>query len=207
MPRPKPGSCANRTPTWLLSAIDTHIVPRLARVEAAAETLTTDVKTLCAAPGDSGLLERAQKSFANTVEAWGAIDFIRFGPVAEEHRLERFFFWPDPRATTERQLQALLAKRDPKLLDEKALIDESVAVQGLGALEFILWNEKKPLDAGDDDARYRCQFATAISTNLATSRTRSLTAGRRPAAGAARCWRRGPTTRSTRMRRRARERS
>lgn len=151
----------------VLSAIDNHIVPRLDKLVTATQALQSDVKALCEKPGDAKLLKSAQKSFADTVGAWGAIDFIRFGPVAEQHRLERFFFWPDPRGTTERQLQALLANRDPKLLEEKALEAESVAVQGLGALEFILWNDKKPLDAGDEGAQYRCSFATAIATNLA----------------------------------------
>lgn len=151
----------------VLSAIDSHVVPRLAKVETATKALATDVKALCAEPGDRQLLKHAQKSFGDTVTAWGAIDFIRFGPVAEEHRLERFYFWPDPRATTERQLQALLANRDAKLLEADALEAESVAVQGLGALEFILWNDKKPLDAADDDAHYRCAFAAAVAANLA----------------------------------------
>ena len=55
------------------------------------------------------------------MKAWGALDFIRFGPIMNEHRLERFYFWPDPRGTTARQLAKLLAKRDPAVLTPKIL--------------------------------------------------------------------------------------
>ena len=39
-------------------------------------------------------------------------------------------------------------------------------MQGLGALEFLMFNDKKPIDGSDEDARYRCAFASAIAANL-----------------------------------------
>lgn len=147
--------------------IDGHIIPRIAQLHDATVHLAEDLKSYCSNPaGDAAARARVAQSFQRTVTAWGDIDFVRFGPVAEASRLERFFFWPDPRGTTERQLQALLAKRDEALLAPGALRAQSAAVQGLGALEFLLFSEAKPIDGADDDARYRCAIAASIAANL-----------------------------------------
>jgi hypothetical protein len=150
----------------VLDVIDGHVIPRLEQLRDATERLTSDLKSLCADPGDAGLRRRVEERFGDVVGFWGGVDFVRFGPASEASRLERFFFWPDPRAVTERQLLALLARRDPALLEPGALASQSVAVQGLGAIEFIAYNDKLPLGGPDEDAQYRCAFAAAIAANL-----------------------------------------
>jgi len=149
------------------SAIDGHIIPRISQLHDATAHLKEDLKTFCAAPAsDAGAKAKIEHSFERTIAAWGDIDFLRFGPITEANRLERFFFWPDPRGTTQRQLQALLAKRDAALLEPGALRGQSAAVQGLGALEFLVYSDTKPIGGADDEARYRCAFASAIAANL-----------------------------------------
>ncbi len=149
------------------SAIDGHIIPRISQLHDVTVHLVEDVKSYCTAPtSDADAKAKIEQSFKRTVTAWGDIDFLRFGPMTEASRLERFYFWPDPRGTTERQLQALLAKRDAALLEPGALRRQSAAVQGLGALEFLIFNDAKPIGGAEEDARYRCAFAAAIAANL-----------------------------------------
>jgi uncharacterized protein len=151
------------------SAIDGHIIPRISQLHDVTVHLVDDVKSYCAAPTtDAGAKEKIEQSFKRTVTAWGDIDFLRFGPMTEASRLERFHFWPDPRGTTERQLQALLAKRDAALLEPGAIRRQSAAVQGLGALEFLIFNDTKPIGGAEEDARFRCAFSAAIAANLET---------------------------------------
>lgn len=151
----------------VLSVIDGHIVPRIAQLHDVTLHLADDLKSYCAATtADADARSRIEQSFQRTVTAWADIDYLRFGPVTEGNRLERFYFWPDPRGTTERQLQALLAKRDAALLEPGALKKQSAAVQGLGALEFLVFNEAKPISGSDDDARFRCSLAVSIAANL-----------------------------------------
>jgi predicted lipoprotein len=83
-----------------------------------------------------------------------------------EHRLERFFFWPDPRGTTARQLAQLLAKRDPAVLLPETFSKQSAAVQGLSALEILIYDQNNKLGATDEAGRYRCQFAMASAKEL-----------------------------------------
>jgi hypothetical protein len=150
------------------AGIDSHIVPRLARLRRATEALAQSLRSFCARPGNSTLRSRAETSFGDTVASWGAIDFVRFGPAADGHRLERFFFWPDPRAVTARQLEALLARRDARLLAPGALAGQSAAVQGLGALEILLFEHRQTIEGSDEAARYRCAYAQAVAANLDT---------------------------------------
>jgi predicted lipoprotein len=132
------------------SAIDGHIIPRIAQLHDVTVHLADAVKSYCADPAAGAEAKtKVEESFRRTVTAWGDIDFVRFGPISEASRLERFYFWPDPRGTTERQLQALLAKRDAAVLEPSALKAQSVAVQGLGALEFLLFSETKPIGGAD----------------------------------------------------------
>lgn len=153
--------------TMVLDTIDKFIVPRVDTLTKKTGDLSAAVDAVCKDGGSEASRKAAAAAFADTVRAWGGLDFIRFGPVAREHRLERVFFWPDPRGTTARQLNGLLAARKPELLEPGALASQSVAVQGLTALEVLLYDEKTPLGTGmDDAARYRCALASAIAVNV-----------------------------------------
>lgn len=149
-------------------AIDTFILPRIAALKRETAGLKSAVEAVCAEGADAAAArDAAVAAFAGTVRAWGALDFIRFGPATQKHRLERVLFWPDPRATAQRQLAVLLAARKPELLAPGALARQSVAVQGLTALEILLFDDKAPLGSGDDEAaRYRCAFAAAIAAGI-----------------------------------------
>lgn len=152
-------------------AVDRFILPRIATFKARSEALSQAVAKLCTeAVGEvKAARDTAQSAFVETVRAWAPLDMIRFGPSAREHRLERILFWPDPRAIAERQLNGLLAARNAELLKPGALTTQSVAVQGLTALEYLLFDDRKPLGGGDDEAgRYRCGMAAAIAASIDT---------------------------------------
>ena len=149
-------------------AIDTFILPRIAALKKETAALKVAVETACAEGADvTAARDAVVAAFAGTVRAWGGLDFIRFGPATQKHRLERVLFWPDPRGVAARQLSGLLAARKPQLLEPGALATQSVAVQGLTALEILLFDDKAPLGTGDDEAaRYRCALAAAIAASI-----------------------------------------
>jgi hypothetical protein len=148
-------------------AIDGFILPRLAALSKTTKALAADVGAVCGSNATEAARKAAAASFGDVVRAWSAIDFVRFGPVSQAHRLERVLFWPDPRATTSRQLSGLLAERKPTVLTPDGIERQSVAVQGLTALEILLFDDKQPLATGSDEAaRFRCDYAKSIATNL-----------------------------------------
>ncbi len=100
--------------TLVVDAIDQFIVP--ARRDASRRPtakLAGAMEKVCSAGGDAPSREAATAAFGDATRAWGALDFIRFGPVTRAHRLERILFWPDPRESAQRQLGALIAARKP----------------------------------------------------------------------------------------------
>lgn len=154
--------------TIVLAAVDQFAVPHLKNLDKEAKVLAGHMSAACNAPGDAAKLSAARDAFGRVTAAWTSVEFLRAGPITSASRLERFFFWPDPRGTTARQLAEALAKHDGAALAPAAFVTQSVAVQGLTALEYLLFDDKHPLDARDEAASYRCAFATAIAANLAT---------------------------------------
>jgi predicted lipoprotein len=144
-------------------AIDGFVRPGYHALHGATAKLSEAGKALCATPTQAAL-DAARKSFGETVDAWSRIEIIRFGPVTEENRLERVLFWPDRKGTGLKQVQAALAAKDPTAADATRLAGKSVAMQGLVALEFILYGTgSEALASGD---AYRCSYGAAISGNL-----------------------------------------
>lgn len=147
--------------------IDTFIMPRVEALSARTAELEAAVAKVCSEGGSEAARKAAVSAFGDTVRAWGGLDFVRFGPVSRQNRLERMLFWPDPRGFASRQLNGLLAARKPELLQPGGLARQSVAVQGLPALEILLFSDKIPLGTGTDEAaRYRCAMAAAIAANM-----------------------------------------
>lgn len=124
------------------------------------------MRHLCENPSQQ-TLQAAREGFRQSASAWAGIEFLRFGPVMEENRLERVLFFPDRKGIGLRQTQALLAEEDDTALEAETLAAKSVAVQGLGALEFTLFGTGSGDLAGAEADSYRCRFALAVSANLA----------------------------------------
>lgn len=146
-------------------AVDGFVRPAYAELEKAAATLSGRMSDLCEAPSEAAL-EQARAAFADAVPSWSRVETIRFGPVTEENRLERFLFWPDRKGIGLRQVQAALATEDATASDPQGLTHKSVAVQGFGALEFVLYGTGAETLSGRG-AAYRCAFGKAIAGNLA----------------------------------------
>jgi hypothetical protein len=144
-------------------AIDHQIVPAYGRFAAKSGELDVAVRSLCTEPS-AERLSAARAAFAGAVDAWSRIELVRFGPVTEENRLERILYWPDRRSTGLKQVQAILAAEDASAVAPASLAGKSVAVQGLGALEFALYGTGA--DALADSAGFRCAYAEAIASNL-----------------------------------------
>ena len=122
----------------------------------------------------------AEAAFAATVAAWSKVEPIRFGPVTQDHRYERIFYWPDPKGLGTRQMREALAKQDETVTDPDELAGKSVALQGLPALEYLLYGDgAASLAKAAPKAPFRCGFALAVAANLA----RIAQGGRRWLAG------------------------
>jgi len=145
------------------------IRPGYDRLRVEANELSATTKELCE-KADTAALERVQQQFSKLVSAWGGIEFIRFGPVLADNLLERFFFYPDRRSTSLKRINRLLAGEEETALDPVKLTKLSVALQGLTALDIVLFG------TGADalikaPQSHRCKYAMSIATNLSSIST------------------------------------
>lgn len=145
------------------AAIDGFVRPAYGQLHASSTTLGKAIKALCDAPTAANL-EAARSDFSKTVDAWSTVEIITFGPIREDNRLERMLFWPDRKSIGLKQVQAAIAGQDATAADTAQLASKSVAMQGLGALEFVLYgNGADKLSTGD---AYRCRYGAAIAGNI-----------------------------------------
>jgi predicted lipoprotein len=147
------------------NAIDGFIRPGYAAFRQQAEATASAMATLCEVPGTDSR-QAAEERFGDLVRAWSRIELVRFGPVVEDNRLEKILFFPDRRGIALRQVQAILGTEDQTATSADSLADKSVAVQGLGALEFVLYGTDAETLATPDGA-FRCAYGLAIAQNLA----------------------------------------
>jgi predicted lipoprotein len=147
------------------AGIDGFVKPGYTALHDATDGLQATAEALCKAPGEAEL-EATRDAFDATVAAWSRIEIVRIGPVSEDNRLERILFWPDRKGIGLKQVQAALATRDGSTTSLDGLTQKSVAVQALGALEFVLFGTGSDmLIAGD---KHRCAFGRTIAQNLDT---------------------------------------
>lgn len=148
----------------LAKAVDDFIRPGYRNFLASTETLGSALDALCTDPTPK-TMERARHAFAGTVAAWSRIEIVRVGPVIENNRFERILFYPDRKSTGLKQVQAALATQDESTTSVKTLKEKSVAMQGLGALEFLLHGTGHAELLAIAQS-YRCRYGSAVAANL-----------------------------------------
>ncbi len=145
-------------------ATTNFVIPAYEQLALAADAMEKSMESLCAAQSPDGLTE-AQSNFISLVNAWSEAEIIRFGPITIDNRLERILFWPDRKSIGLKQVQGALADRDPSATDAPQLAKKSVAMQGLGALEYVLFGTGSESLHAPGDA-YRCQYGLAVANNI-----------------------------------------
>ncbi|MDX8468860.1 imelysin family protein [Mesorhizobium sp. VK23B] len=159
-----PASAAVKASDVIGRAIDGFVRPAYASLDDHATNLTKSMHRLCAEPSEQNL-NAARADYSATVEAWSVAEIIAFGPIKEDNRLERMLYWPDRKSIGLRQVQATLAAKDPSATDPAQLAGKSVAMQGLGALEYVLFDDGAETLAGKDEP-YRCAYGAAVAGNI-----------------------------------------
>jgi len=141
--------------------------PAVAKMAEAASALDGELRGWCAQPAAAGAA-RVGEAFEKLALAWSGVEILRFGPLVQANRYERLAFWPDTRGVMPKQVQALIAAQDEALLAPGALAGRSVAVQGLPALEYVLYGEPGLLgQSGAPGFAYACGYARAVAANVA----------------------------------------
>ena len=180
--------------------------PAMARMAQASEQMDAALGAWCARPDAAGAT-RVNDAHTGLALAWSGIEFLRFGPLVQANRYERLAFWPDTRGVMPRQVQAAIAAQDPELIKPGAMAGRSVALQGLPALEYVLYGEPALLKRADGaDFAYACGYARRCPPTCPASRANWRRPGAPKAISAASSPRPGPPMTCTAIRRKWRPR-
>ncbi|MBP2548313.1 putative lipoprotein [Neorhizobium galegae] len=148
----------------MAKVVDDFIRPGYRAFAGESAMLTDAMAGLCAAPSQKSY-EAAQSAFEHAARSWSRIEIVRVGPVLDAYRFERILFYPDRKGTGLRQVQAVLAGADDGATSPAGLAQKSVAVQGLGALEFVLYGTGKDVLLSEKDS-FRCRYGLSIAGNV-----------------------------------------
>jgi uncharacterized protein len=146
-------------------AVENHIRPVYARLADAMDGLSKATVAYCEAEKQKNR-KPLDAAFRTAVLAWAGAEHIRFGPVTEQNRYERFAFWPDPKGVGLKQIAAALKEKDPGVTTPEGLAQKSVALQGLTAFEVLFWGADAEKAEEPQARAFRCTFAKAIAANL-----------------------------------------
>ncbi len=144
--------------------IEGYALPATAALGARLDALGGAVDSACNGGGRQGFAD----AFRAAVGAQAHLAVLRAGALADDNRLERLAFIPDGRGVVRRQVTRLIVAREDSALDPDSLRGKSVALQGLTALEWAVFDgEGRVLlgEAGEEGA-YRCAYARALAQRM-----------------------------------------
>lgn len=180
----RPAAAADLRPI-VVGAARSAVIPRY---EALAEATARQAKgwsAFCAAPSAEGF-RPLDGLFREAADAWSGVEFVRYGPVLDENRIERMAHWPERQNAVGRALTTLLGRTGAADLTSEQFAKTSVAGQGLTALERILFEggtgaavEVPFLDASPKAER-RCAVGQAIAESLARNAAAIAEGWRKP---------------------------
>jgi predicted lipoprotein len=146
---------------------ETIVAPAFATLAIQADALAETAAASCAAPDAAGF-DKIIVGFDAVSDTWMSAQPFRLGPLSQGQRAERFAYWPEKRNIVQKQLAELLAANDPTRLTPENFGRTSVAVQGLTALERLLFEDgAHEALLGGDKQKIRCAVVMAIAGNLA----------------------------------------
>jgi predicted lipoprotein len=142
------------------------VTPAFKKVAVETAKLAQAADDFAGAPSQDGFAA-LRVAFDSVSGAWMQAEMFRTGPLEQEQRAERFLYWPERRNIVDKQLSALLASLDPQQLAPAQFAHATVAVQGLPALERLLYGDsaRQILSAGPEQ-KARIAVIQAITHNL-----------------------------------------
>ncbi|KPA23579.1 Iron-regulated protein A precursor [Shimia sp. SK013] len=141
------------------AAVEQHVLPSYARFATSARDLSRAAYTNCNAED-----EALRGAYHAAFDDWVRVSHLRFGPSETDNRAFALAFWPDSRSKTPKALAGLIAEEVPAGLEAAELMQQSIAVQGFYALDYLLYD---PTYMTMGAPEYRCELIRNLSEGIA----------------------------------------
>ncbi len=152
---------------WLTDLANNHVLPSYQNLQASSAVLSNQTAEFCAqASQTDNELIVLQKAWRDVVTYWQTIQWLKVGPIANDNRIFRIYYWPDSKDNVGTGITSLLASSET--ITEDFIAKQSVGSQGLPALELLLFASGPDNLLTANDKEKRCEVIAAISANVAT---------------------------------------
>jgi predicted lipoprotein len=152
----------------LTRLVERFIIPHYQALALTADAQEKAWSDFCGKPDLIGF-KALQQAYLATADSWSQIEFLRYGPISEDFRAERLSYWPERKNATAKGLAALLEKKGVTDLAPELFVKNSVAAQGLPALERLLFDDNAETEMLNGTHRERrCAVGQAIAWNVVT---------------------------------------
>lgn len=148
--------------TALANTAHNLIMPWHQEFARTSAALHQSLEQFCQDPADTAALEVSRNNWREAMLAWQTLQLVNFGPVTEGNQAWRIQFWPDTHNRVGQKVEALLAAQTP--IDPATLAGSNVLVQGLSALEYVLFDPGRASPEQFAEPR-TCLFLTAAAAN------------------------------------------
>ncbi len=158
------------------AVVQAHIIPQHEIFEKTTHALEESAQKFCR---DINLdtLANIREAYFSVNDAWMQLQHFHHGPIHKERRIYRIQLFPDKRNAVGKHLNKLLKSADRTRLTSENFVRLSTALQGLSALEHLLFSEDYPLNSfrdADTEQNFQCALVVAISQNLNVIAQRAL---------------------------------
>ncbi|MDG3088219.1 imelysin family protein [Vibrio hannami] len=106
-------------------------------------------------------LEDLKQSWQSATHSWMYLQGQERGPDAALEKSWSIQFWPDKKNTTGRKMSQLVSRSED--ISKELIAKESVTVQGIGAVEWLLYDSGSPIVSNIEKA---CELGVSITQNL-----------------------------------------
>ena len=165
------GSCDRTSPEekWV-SALSQHIDSSYETLHINSLALVKSTEAFCNQSSD---ISNPRQQWRKTMGAWQDVQWVGFGPIVDANDDWKIQFWPDKKNIVARKINKILSEGSS--IDEADVAEASVVVQGLSAVELLLFDEPYVSQFTESDlAVKQCQLLVAISHNLSSNTDKIL---------------------------------
>jgi predicted lipoprotein len=150
-----------------LDMIDKFAIPAYEALQKSSVQLVKSSTDFCS-NADEKSFEILRRSFHQTMDTWQSAQILRSGPAMKSMHFYRLEMWPDRSNAASKHLRKLLKEANPDSLKPEKFARASTAVQGLSALERLIYaKDVKTTDfQTEGKANFKCHLVQAISQNI-----------------------------------------
>lgn len=158
-------ACGKAPEQQLLDATGSEaLLPLHEKFLAESLSLSQSTSAFCAQSARSAEdLAALRNRWVAAMNGWEGIQSIQFGPITEDNQAWKVQFWPDRKNLIARKTEQFV--NGDEAITLPALQESSVVIQGLSAMEYLLYDKPAAKLTGDDAQGY-CDHLNAAASNL-----------------------------------------